>query len=123
MVSRFLFLLCCLSAWAAPVTLVWDKTPRATEYRLYMGGESLLYTNVLIVQTNVVCLEVEAPTYFALTAANAYGESDKTYELVWNPRTIAVQISSDLLTWQTITNYYDNASTNTVFRYYRLEIR
>ena len=79
------------------LTLAWDPSPdpSITGYRLYQGGESQIYTNVMDVGTadtaTITGLDPEVTYYFAVTAYDATGlESAFSGEISYTVPAMAV---------------------------------
>src|SRR5947199_1706688 len=79
------------------LTLAWDPSPdpSITGYRLYQGGESQIYTNVIDVGTadtaTITGLDPQVTYYFAVTAYDATGlESAFSGEISYTVPAMAV---------------------------------
>jgi hypothetical protein len=85
---------------AASVTLAWDPSQGSAiaGYRLYQGGSSKAYTNVIEVgnstSVTVSNLQIGATYYFAVSAYDSIGlESDLSSEISYSPRSPAARLN------------------------------
>lgn len=85
----------------ATLTFTWGHPdPQTVQgYKLYQGTAPGVYstpTDVGNVQTFQSSMTIDKPYYFAVTAYNKAGESDKSNEVVVYPKPVAPTLSIDL---------------------------
>lgn len=113
---------------AAQLVLLWNASPdAATNYAVYYGGASGIYTNVVnvgnVLTATITNLPNSQRVYFAVTAQNAFGESDFSNEinvpipprppgsLRWVTNSLQ-SATSPTGPWQTIATYATQVTTN-----------
>jgi hypothetical protein len=77
---------------AASVTLTWDVSPDAVNYRMYVGIQSLIEGNPPVMKFDVAGpphkvdgLDIGTKYYFAVTALNGIGESGFSNQIEYTP--------------------------------------
>jgi hypothetical protein len=126
--ALLLVLVLCLSVNCLAATIGWDAAPWATGYKLYVGTASGAYETVIDAGnalSNRVDLVQGRQYFFAVTAYNAVGESDKSDELSFTPLApllVTVETSDQISgPWQTI--FSATVTNSGGQRFFRTRIR